>query len=49
VRIHNDGQAAALSGALNAQAFTVGKDIYFLIREICPGFPGWQAFAWHMN
>ncbi len=29
VRIHNDSQAANLSQNLNAQAFTVGNDIYF--------------------
>ncbi len=29
VRIHSGGYAAQLSGELNAQAFTVGNDIYF--------------------
>jgi len=29
VRIHNDPEAAKLARALNAEAFTYGRDIYF--------------------
>jgi hypothetical protein len=39
VRIHSGSEAAQLSGELNAQAFTVGKDIYFNSGKYAPGSP----------
>ncbi|GAA4400487.1 hypothetical protein GCM10023187_13740 [Nibrella viscosa] len=36
VRLHTDGQAADLSRALNAEAFTVGQDIYFAEGRYAP-------------
>jgi len=37
VRIHTDGAAAAMSGQINAQAFTHGRDIYFNEGQYDPG------------
>ena len=37
VRIHTDTQAIQLSGRLNAQAFTMGRDIYFNRGNFNPG------------
>jgi hypothetical protein len=37
IRIHADERAAAAAGALNARAFTVGRDIYFGAGEYAPG------------
>jgi hypothetical protein len=36
VRIHTDSQAVALSSELNAQAFTVGNDVYFNTGKYSP-------------
>lgn len=36
VRIHTDGHAAAMSVALNADAFTVGPDIFFAANRYAP-------------
>ncbi len=36
VRIHRDPPSAAAAGALNAQAFTMGRDIYFGPRQYEP-------------
>jgi hypothetical protein len=36
VRIHHDGHAAALSQAVSARAFTVGRDIFFGAGEYDP-------------
>lgn len=36
VRIHTDSQAVALSSELNAQAFTVGNDVYFNSGKYSP-------------
>ena len=37
VRIHTDRQAAGLAKAVNAKAFTTGKDIYFGANRFSPG------------
>ena len=37
IRIHTDTRAIQLSGRLNAQAFTMGKDIYFNRGNFNPG------------
>ncbi len=37
VRVHTDGQADALNRALNAKAFTTGKDVFFRHGEYNPG------------
>jgi pyrrolidone-carboxylate peptidase len=37
VRVHNDSTAVNLSSQLNAQAFTVGGDIYFNSGKYAPG------------
>lgn len=36
VRIHTDSHAATLSAKLNAQAFTVGRDVYFARGQFTP-------------
>lgn len=36
VRIHRDATANALSGEVNARAFTLGKDVYFASGEYAP-------------
>jgi hypothetical protein len=36
VRVHTDSQAVALSSELNAQAFTVGNDVYFNAGKYSP-------------
>jgi hypothetical protein len=36
VRVHTDSQAAAFSSALNAQAFTIGNDVYFNSGKYSP-------------
>lgn len=36
VRLHTDGRAASMSSALNARAFTVGRDIYFGRGQYAP-------------
>lgn len=36
VRIHNNGEAAALAAGINARAFTVGNDIFFGTGEYAP-------------
>lgn len=36
VRIHNNGEAAALAAGINARAFTVGNDIFFAGGEYAP-------------
>lgn len=37
VRVHADGEAASMSGAIGARAFTLGSDIYFGAGEYRPG------------
>ncbi len=37
VKVHHDNQASEMSKALNAQAFTSGKDIYFGAGRYSPG------------
>jgi len=39
VRIHRDGQAAAMSQDIGARAFTVGRDVYFNRGEYAPETP----------
>ncbi|GEM_PF-870113 len=41
VRIHADGQAAASAQAVNARAFTVGRDVVFGPGEYAPG--SWEG------
>lgn len=47
VRVHNDGAAARLSTALNARAFTIGKDVAFAAAEYRPGTPVGDALIAH--
>lgn len=37
VRVHTDGPSAASAGEINAQAYTVGRDIVFRSSEYSPG------------
>jgi hypothetical protein len=46
VRIHTDEHAALLCGQLSAQAFTLGRDIYFGKDQFRPDAPhGWELIA----
>ena len=47
VRIHNDSKAASLSRDLNAQAFTVGNDIFFGAGQYQPQSPSGQHLLAH--
>ena len=47
VRIHKDGHAAASSGQLGAQAFTVGRDIYFGKDQFQPDSPAGRELIAH--
>jgi hypothetical protein len=47
VRVHTDGEAAALSRELNANAFTVGRDIFFAADRFNPGTADGQATLAH--
>ncbi len=47
VRIHDDHAAADMSNALNAQAFTHGKDIYFNRGKYDPGSKAGQHLLAH--
>jgi hypothetical protein len=47
VRIHTDGNAAALSSELNAHAFTVGADVAFGAGEYRPGTIAGDALIAH--
>lgn len=47
VRIHADGQAAALAKALNARAFTRGRDIFFDTNRYQPGTPAGRQLLAH--
>ncbi len=47
VRIHADTKSAQLADALNADAFTVGRDIYFGTGRYQPGSPTGQRLLAH--
>lgn len=47
VRVHADGEAAALSRELNAQAFTVGSDIFFAEGQYNPSSRDGQGLLAH--
>lgn len=47
VRIHHDEQAAALSRAVSARAFTVGRDIFFGAGEYRPSRPEGRELLSH--
>ena len=47
VRVHNDSQSANAAGALNAQAFTHGSDIYFNRGKYEPGSREGQRLLAH--
>ncbi len=47
VRIHHDGEAAALSDQLEARAFTVGRDVVFGQGEYRPGTNGGRHLMAH--
>jgi hypothetical protein len=47
VRIHTDGQAAALAQALHARAFTCGRDIFFDADRYQPGTPAGRQLLAH--
>jgi hypothetical protein len=47
VRVHTDGEAAALSSELDAQAFTVGRDVFFADGRYDPGSSKGQAMLAH--
>ena len=47
VRIHSDGNAAALSRDLNAKAFTTGKDVFFGAGEYDPSSRSGQEVLAH--
>lgn len=47
VRIHADGEAAALNRELNAQAFTVGSDIFFAEGKYNPSSSEGQGLLAH--
>ncbi len=48
VRIHSGGYASVLSNELNAQAFTVGRDIYFNSGKFSPDTSEGNIY-WRMN
>lgn len=47
VRVHTDDNAAALSRAVSARAFTVGSDIFFGAGEYSPSSSGGQELLAH--
>ena len=47
VRVHDDDHAAALSRAVSARAFTVGRDIFFGGGEYRPGTAGGRELLTH--
>jgi hypothetical protein len=47
VRVHHDDHAAALSRAVSARAFTVGRDVFFGAGEYRPGTPGGRELLTH--
>jgi hypothetical protein len=47
VRVHHDDHAAALSRAVSARAFTVGKDIFFGAGEYQPDSAGGRELLAH--
>jgi len=47
VRVHHDDHAAALSRAVSARAFTVGRDIFFGAGEYSPSTPGGRQLLTH--
>jgi hypothetical protein len=47
VRVHTDEHAAALSQAVSARAFTVGRDIFFGAGEYSPGTAGGRELLTH--
>lgn len=47
VRVHADGEAAALSRELDAQAFTVGGDVFFAEGQYSPGSAAGQGLLAH--
>jgi hypothetical protein len=47
VRVHHDEHAAALSRAVSARAFTVGRDVFFGAGEYSPGTQGGRELLTH--
>ena len=47
VRVHTGGEAAALSGALGARAFTTGRDVFFGAGQFDPGSSGGRELIAH--
>jgi hypothetical protein len=47
VRVHHDDHAAALSRAVSARAFTVGRDVFFGAGEYSPGTQGGRKLLTH--
>jgi hypothetical protein len=47
VRVHTDGEAAALNRELSANAFTVGRDVFFSEGQFNPGSREGQATLAH--
>jgi hypothetical protein len=47
VRVHSDGEAASLNRELNAQAFTVGSDIFFAEGKYNPTSSEGQGLLAH--
>ncbi len=47
VRIHNDAQAAKSAGAVNALAYTVGRDVVFARNQFAPGTKEGQRLLAH--
>jgi hypothetical protein len=47
VRVHHDDHAAALSRAVSARAFTVGRDIFFGAGEYVPGTAAGRGLLQH--
>ena len=47
VRVHTDGEATALNRELNAQAFTVGSDIFFAAGKYDPASSEGQGLLAH--
>jgi Domain of unknown function (DUF4157)/Bacterial toxin 4 len=47
VRLHTDPSAATLAGAVQAEAFTTGSDIFFAAGRYDPGSPGGKELLAH--
>jgi hypothetical protein len=47
VRVHHDDHAAALSRAVSARAFTVGRDVFFGAGEYTPGTQSGRELLTH--